>query len=33
MLSELPWFNIVLFDEVEKAHPQVIQQLLGMLDE
>ncbi|MGE4444035.1 MAG: AAA family ATPase [Candidatus Altimarinota bacterium] len=33
MLSELPWFNIVLFDEIEKAHPQVIQQLLGMLDE
>lgn len=33
MIAKLPWFNIVLFDEIEKAHPQVIQQLLGMLDE
>lgn len=30
MIAELPWFNIILFDEIEKAHPQVIQQLLWM---
>lgn len=33
MVSGLPWFNILLFDEIEKAHPQVIQQLLWLLDE
>lgn len=33
MLANLPWFNILLFDEIEKAHPEVIQQLLGLLDE
>lgn len=33
MVSRLPWCNILLFDEIEKAHPVVIQQLLALLDE
>lgn len=33
MIQDMPWVNIVLFDEIEKAHPIVIQQLLWMLDE
>jgi len=28
MIERLPWLNILLFDEIEKAHPEVIQQLL-----
>jgi ATP-dependent Clp protease ATP-binding subunit ClpA len=28
MVANLPWINILLFDEIEKAHPEVIQQLL-----
>jgi len=33
MIQRMPWFNILLFDEIEKAHPEVIQQLLWLLDE
>ncbi len=33
MIERLPWLNILLFDEIEKAHPEVIQQLLWLLDE
>lgn len=33
IISNMPWFNILLFDEIEKAHPEVIQQLLWILDE
>lgn len=33
IISNMPWFNILLFDEIEKAHPEVIQQLLWLLDE
>lgn len=33
IISWLPWFNIILFDEIEKAHPDVIQQLLWLIDE
>lgn len=32
-IKNLPWINIVLFDEIEKAHPDVRQQLLALLDE
>lgn len=32
ILNNLDWFNIILFDEIEKAHPEVIQSLLGALD-
>lgn len=32
VVRRIDWFNIVLFDEIEKAHPVVIQSLLGLLD-
>lgn len=33
ILNKMPWFNILLFDEIEKAHNEVLQQLLALLDE
>lgn len=33
MIQTMPWFNIVLFEEIEKAHPDIIQQLLSLIDE
>ncbi len=33
MIEKFPWFSILLFDEIEKAHPNVIQQLLALVDE
>lgn len=32
-VKNIDWFNIILFDEIEKAHPDVIQQLLSALDD
>lgn len=32
-VQKIDWFNIILFDEIEKAHPDVIQQLLSALDD
>lgn len=33
VLSKMPWINILLFDEIEKAHPKIIQSLLWLIDE
>ncbi len=33
ILSKMYWINILLFDEVEKAHPKIIQSLLWLIDE
>lgn len=32
-LKQLDWFNIILFDEIEKAHPEVHQSLIWLMDE
>jgi ATP-dependent Clp protease ATP-binding subunit ClpA len=33
IIEHFPWVNILLLDEVEKAHADVHQQLLSLLDE
>lgn len=33
MIAHLPWLNILLVDEIEKAHDDVVQQFLSLIDE
>jgi len=33
MVSNLPWVSIILIDEADKIHPDILQQFLSILDE
>ncbi len=33
LIKSVDWMNIILFDEIEKMHPSIYQQLLWMLDD
>jgi ATP-dependent Clp protease ATP-binding subunit ClpC len=33
MIAQFQNFNIIVFDEIEKAHPKIHQALLGIMDD